>query len=190
MLMYVDWRKVRDEPLLPEIRKVLCSGDPDLLRKFYVAGFKRYFTSEEPKTPDLGETLRRFSCAQYSTLDDIINTFFSEFPVPYFSFDVIGQLHPDSHKKVRNDMPEMCDTETDKLILGGRFYKSLVRPGTGFVHSSGIPCIVILNKEFSDSEINPRIRYVFLAIPRVVFPLEPECNFVFEYEGELVKTPD
>ncbi len=155
-MVYVNWKKILENPPRPALRDVLCSGDLKLLKSLYVSGFTEYFTEDCSRMITQEHAIEMF---RGGVLNSTLDSFLINYPVPYFLFDVIGF-------KVGNALsfPLWLNEKENKFI------QSYVAVGREVVYEK-INYIVLFNQFHPDPVQKPMFRYQFLAVPKAVFPL-------------------
>lgn len=153
-MMYVNWKKVLEDPPRSSLKIVLCSGDVKLLRGLYQNGFSEYFTSDCPKIITKERAVEMF---QGRMLNHVLDSFLANYPVPYFLFDVIG-----FHVGTAISFPTWINQAEKK------FMQSSVGVGRE-VDYEKVRYVVLFNHAYSDPVYTPMRSYQFLAVPCAVF---------------------
>lgn len=163
--MYVNWKKILENPPRPALRNVLCSGDPRLLKDLYLSGFTEYFTEDCPRMITRERAVEMF---RGRVLNSTLDSFLANYPVPYFLFDILGF-------RVGNaiSFPLWLDEKEKKFI------QSHVAVGRE-VEYEKVNYIVLFNQYHPDPIQKPMLRYQFLAVPCAVFPLPTGTHLSFE----------
>lgn len=180
-MIYVNWKLLlEDPPNSLALRQVLCSGNPEVLKELYRHRFTEYFTPEIPAIPELGTTIALFRNKDtFAEIQGILCDFLQQYPVPYFLFHAFG-IHAGLCKQV-DAFPQWVETQMN------HFLQAQKGRGNSVLHQN-IPYIVIINQVITDRIYDPYVNYMFLAIPRAVFQLEPEYSSAFEFEAAVFET--
>ncbi len=180
-MVYVNWKLLLEAP--PDslaLRQVLCSGNPEVLRGLYRYRFTEYFTNERPAIPELGRVIALFRNKDtIAEIQGILCEFLQQYPIPYFLFHAFG-IYDGSCRQV-DAFPQWIDGQQN------RFLQAQKGRGNSALHQN-ISYVVIVNQIITDPVYNPYVNYMFLAIPRAVFQLEPEYSSAFELEIPILET--
>lgn len=164
-MVYVNWKKILENPPRPALRNVLCSGDLDLLKSLYISGFTEYFTADCPRMITRERAVEMF---RGRVLNSTLDSFLTNYPVPYFLFDVVGikmgglQSFPVWVKEAEH-----------------RFAISQVPIGQE-VTCEEVVYVVLFNQYYPDPIQKPMLKYQFLAVPKAVFPLPSGAPVSFD----------
>lgn len=164
-MVYINWKRILDNPPRPALKAILYSGKPELLKGLYENGFTEYFTSDYPRMITQEQAVAMF---RGKSLDVALDSFLLNYPVPFFLFDIIG------FNIGRLLSFPAWFSETDK-----KFSQSLIVAGNEVVYER-VRYVVLFNNVYSDPIQRPMLRYQFLAVPSLVFPTTQGEYLAFE----------
>lgn len=171
--VFVDWKKILEDPPRPALRNVLCSGDATLLKDLYENGFTKYFTHNKPQMISRERVVEMFrGRVLHSTLD----SFLLNYPTPFFLFDIVGFM-------VGNAVSfPVWASENEK-----KFIQSHVVVGRDVVYET-VKYVVLFNQTYPDPIQKPMLRYQFLAVPCSVFPDVSGGYISFQQKVKVLET--